>query len=178
MSALTDNSPEQPSDEPGSYCAVLGGLLRDLRALRGVPLRETASAAGVDYSSLSRYELGSRKPPMPVLVKIAEFYEIPFFVLLFLVARMSAPEAVLPKGEKAVVLWTLLRYDEAQPPRTTAEDSTGDTSPRPPEVSANGADERGSGDGDGLAVTWPTRHDESFPQFEPVFSPVTPPETG
>ncbi|MFB9908482.1 helix-turn-helix domain-containing protein [Allokutzneria oryzae] len=177
MSVLTD-SPEQPPNEPASYCAELGGLLRDLRALRGMPLRKTAAAVGVSESTLSRYEVGARKPPLTVLVKITAFYEIPFFVLLLLFARATSPEAVLPKGEQAVLLWALLRYDEAMPPQVPSDETTaGDGSPRPPEDSANGADEGVSGDGDGLAVTCPTRHDGPFPLFEPVFRPVTPPET-
>lgn len=114
-SDVSVDGPERSPAGAGPYCVVLGETLRDLRVLHGLHLSGAAAAAGISTSTLSRIELGHRKPAFAVLARLSELYETSLFALLMLVSRSVSPEAVLPRGEHAALLWVLLRYDEARP---------------------------------------------------------------
>ena len=56
---------------------AVGPRLRDLRHRRGMTLAEVAEHTGVNESTLSRLENGSRKPTLELLLPLAEVYAVP-----------------------------------------------------------------------------------------------------
>ncbi len=54
-----------------------GSWLRELRAARGLVLREVAAAVAMDMAHLSKIELGDRLPTPEQTARLAHFYEIP-----------------------------------------------------------------------------------------------------
>ena len=77
-------SQRKPSQSIGSS-AELGGLLADLRAARGLSLREVEEVTGkaVSNAYLSQLEHGKIKRPSPnVLHSLAEVYAVPYEALM------------------------------------------------------------------------------------------------
>jgi len=61
----------------------LSTVLRRLRALRGVTLREVDAKTGISNAYLSQLEKGGATNPSPHLLrKLADFYEVPYESLL------------------------------------------------------------------------------------------------
>lgn len=63
----------------------LGKKLRAIRAeILGMSQTEMSKHLGlkVDYSAVSQYELGTREPPLPILLKYARLAEISTDVLI------------------------------------------------------------------------------------------------
>lgn len=56
--------------------AVLGARLRQLRMAQGRQLAEVAAAAGLAVSYLSELERGHKLPTLPVLLALAEAYDV------------------------------------------------------------------------------------------------------
>lgn len=61
---------------------ILRRKLKDLRNKNQLTLEELASAIGMSYMSLSRFETGKRVPSDKTLKKIANFYDIPISYFL------------------------------------------------------------------------------------------------
>ncbi|MFF9733594.1 helix-turn-helix domain-containing protein [Streptomyces albidoflavus] len=57
--------------------AAVGPRLRDLRRRRGLTLAALAEQTGINESTLSRLEGGSRKPTLEMLLPLAEVYAVP-----------------------------------------------------------------------------------------------------
>ena len=57
--------------------AAVGPRLRELRRGRGLTLAETAERTGINQSTLSRLEGGTRKPTLELLLPLAEVYAVP-----------------------------------------------------------------------------------------------------
>jgi transcriptional regulator with XRE-family HTH domain len=77
-------SRRKPSQSTGNP-AELGGLLADLRAARGLSLREVEEITGkaVSNAYLSQLEHGKIKRPSPnVLHSLAEVYAVPYEALM------------------------------------------------------------------------------------------------
>ncbi len=56
-------------------------MLRRIREIRGLNQRELAEAAGVNASSICRFETGSRTPSLPVALRIADKLRAPVELL-------------------------------------------------------------------------------------------------
>ncbi|MEV5405387.1 helix-turn-helix domain-containing protein [Streptomyces albidoflavus] len=56
---------------------AVGPRLRDLRRRRGLTLAALAEQTGINESTLSRLEGGSRKPTLEMLLPLAEVYAVP-----------------------------------------------------------------------------------------------------
>jgi len=82
----------------------LGLTLREIRASRGLSLREAASQTGVDRDTIREIELGERHPFARTLGKLAEGYGVPLRELLELeepaqeTAAAAVPLAKAPEG--------------------------------------------------------------------------------
>ena len=50
--------------------------LKELREERGLTQAEFAERVGIGTSTITRYELGDREPPLPTAVKIADFFNV------------------------------------------------------------------------------------------------------
>ncbi|MFI7327364.1 helix-turn-helix domain-containing protein [Streptomyces rubiginosohelvolus] len=57
--------------------AAVGPRLRDLRRRHGLTLAALAQQTGINESTLSRLEGGSRKPTLEMLLPLAEVYAVP-----------------------------------------------------------------------------------------------------
>ncbi|MEV7599763.1 XRE family transcriptional regulator [Kitasatospora sp. NPDC089797] len=57
--------------------AAVGPRLRDLRRRRGMTLAELAERTGINESTLSRLEGGTRKPTLELLLPLAEVHAVP-----------------------------------------------------------------------------------------------------
>ncbi|MBV7652605.1 helix-turn-helix domain-containing protein [Streptomyces sp. SID4915] len=57
--------------------AAVGPRLRDLRRRHGLTLAALAEQTGINESTLSRLEGGSRKPTLEMLLPLAEVYAVP-----------------------------------------------------------------------------------------------------
>ncbi|CAL9511186.1 hypothetical protein SUDANB145_03621 [Streptomyces sp. enrichment culture] len=57
--------------------AAVGPRLRELRRRRGLTLARLAEETGVNASTLSRLEGGTRKPTLEILLPLAEVYAVP-----------------------------------------------------------------------------------------------------
>lgn len=55
----------------------VGPRLRTLRRARGVTLAELAATTGVSESTLSRLEIGQRRPSLELLLPLARTYDVP-----------------------------------------------------------------------------------------------------
>ncbi|WP_194890964.1 helix-turn-helix domain-containing protein [Catenulispora pinisilvae] len=56
---------------------AVGPRLRELRRRRGMTLADLAERTGINESTLSRLEGGSRKPTLELLLPLAEVYAVP-----------------------------------------------------------------------------------------------------
>lgn len=61
---------------------AVGPRLRELRRRRGLTLAELAERTGINESTLSRLEGGTRKPTLEMLLPLAEVYAVPLDVLV------------------------------------------------------------------------------------------------
>ncbi len=80
---------KQPSMTSGRYCsggmsfdrkerlAAVGPRLRALRQRHGLTLAALAERTGINESTLSRLEGGTRKPTLEMLLPLAEVYAVP-----------------------------------------------------------------------------------------------------
>lgn len=67
--------------------------LRTLRKTKGLSQKEAACAFGISVSSYQKYELtGSVTPSLPILIRIADYYNVPIDDLL---GRNIKPEQTL-----------------------------------------------------------------------------------
>ncbi|SCX87383.1 Cupin domain-containing protein [Streptomyces sp. 136MFCol5.1] len=57
--------------------AAVGPRLRDLRRRHGLTLADLAEQTGINQSTLSRLEGGTRKPTLEMLLPLAEVYAVP-----------------------------------------------------------------------------------------------------
>nr|WP_157429714.1 XRE family transcriptional regulator [Actinomadura oligospora] len=57
--------------------AAVGPRLRELRRRRGMTLARVAEETGINESTLSRLEGGTRKPTLEMLLPLAELYAVP-----------------------------------------------------------------------------------------------------
>ena len=57
--------------------AQVGPRLKRLRTHRGVTLTELAAKTGISKSTLSRLEMGQRKPSLEPLLPIAQVHKVP-----------------------------------------------------------------------------------------------------
>ncbi len=57
--------------------AAVGPRLRDLRRRHGLTLADLAERTGINESTLSRLEGGTRKPTLEMLLPLAEVYAVP-----------------------------------------------------------------------------------------------------
>lgn len=57
--------------------AAVGPRLRDLRRRHGLTLADLAEQTGINESTLSRLEGGTRKPTLEMLLPLAEVYAVP-----------------------------------------------------------------------------------------------------
>lgn len=57
--------------------SAVGPRLRELRRRRSLTLADLAEQTGVNESTLSRLESGSRKPTLELLLPLAELYDVP-----------------------------------------------------------------------------------------------------
>ncbi|MGA3265472.1 MAG: helix-turn-helix transcriptional regulator [Verrucomicrobiota bacterium] len=62
--------------EPAPKPARLGDWLRELRELRGLPLREVAEASDMDLTHLHKIELGQRLPTEEQTSRLAKFFKL------------------------------------------------------------------------------------------------------
>ena len=56
--------------------------LKELRRKKGISLKELGEAMGVSESTISLYENQKREAPYPLLIKIANFFEVSIDYLL------------------------------------------------------------------------------------------------
>lgn len=70
---MTDTAEDTSTD---TFYRDQGRLLRAARVGCGLLIREAAEGSGLSMSTLSAYERGERKPPMPRLRKLAQLYGI------------------------------------------------------------------------------------------------------
>ncbi|MFF2222877.1 helix-turn-helix domain-containing protein [Streptomyces globisporus] len=73
---------EQPPSAPGAggrdgVLAAVGPRLRELRRRHGMTLAELAERTGINESTLSRLEGGTRKPTLEMLLPLAEVHAVP-----------------------------------------------------------------------------------------------------
>ncbi|MFB7916049.1 helix-turn-helix domain-containing protein [Streptomyces sp. NPDC056061] len=61
----------------GDILAAVGPRLRELRRRRGMTLADLAEETGINESTLSRLEGGTRKPTLEMLLPLAEVYAVP-----------------------------------------------------------------------------------------------------
>lgn len=74
----------------------LGSKLREVREVRGVPLKAIADPAGISIAYLQKLERGDVKSPSPhVLYRLAEVLKVPYPLLMELAGY------VVPRGEEA-----------------------------------------------------------------------------
>jgi transcriptional regulator with XRE-family HTH domain len=74
---LDDSKPGRLWPDMGvSHFQRLGATLRGIREEKGLTLEEAGRLAGVDYSSLGRYERGDVEPSLRTLGRILEAYRI------------------------------------------------------------------------------------------------------
>jgi transcriptional regulator with XRE-family HTH domain len=71
--------------------AEIGPRLKRLRTQRGITLTELAASTGISKSTLSRLEVGQRKPSLELLLPIAQFHRVPLDDLV------GAPEVGDPR---------------------------------------------------------------------------------
>lgn len=65
------------STEKQDRLAAVGPRLRQLRHRRGLTLADLAERTGINESTLSRLEGGTRKPTLEMLLPLAEIYAVP-----------------------------------------------------------------------------------------------------
>lgn len=65
------------SPTPKDVLGTVGPRLRELRRRRGLTLAALAERTGINESTLSRLEGGSRKPTLEMLLPLAEVYSVP-----------------------------------------------------------------------------------------------------
>jgi transcriptional regulator with XRE-family HTH domain len=53
-----------------------GTLLRHWRELRGLSMKRLAALSGLDYSSVSRFESGTRKPERETVIALADALQL------------------------------------------------------------------------------------------------------
>ncbi|MFI1023351.1 helix-turn-helix domain-containing protein [Streptomyces olivaceus] len=80
--------------------ASVGPRLRDLRRRHGLTLAALAEETGINESTLSRLEGGSRKPTLEMLLPLAEVYAVPLDELV------GAPRT----GDPRIHLKPVVRY--------------------------------------------------------------------
>lgn len=83
--AKRSNRPQPRPPESGARPSALGALLSDLRAAKGLSLRqvEEATERSVSNAYLSQLENGKIKQPSPnVLHRLAEVYGVPYEALM------------------------------------------------------------------------------------------------
>lgn len=77
--------PHRPRDQrPRRFSAelkTLGNQLRTLRTVRGWTLEEAAERTNIDWKHLQKIEAGLVNLTMLTVVRIAEGYEVPIWVL-------------------------------------------------------------------------------------------------
>ena len=54
----------------------IGQRIKELRAAKGMTQKELACALAVDYTSVSQYERGQRRPSFEVLAKLSRVLEV------------------------------------------------------------------------------------------------------
>lgn len=77
--------PHRPRDQSpqsfGKEMKSLGKQIRTLRTVRGLTLEEAAERTNIDWKHLQKIEAGSVNVTMLTVVRIAEGYEVPVWVL-------------------------------------------------------------------------------------------------
>lgn len=77
--------PSRPRDQrPASYdaeLAALGARIRKLRTIRGWTLEAASEHTGVDWKHLQKVEAAQLNPTMMTIVRIAEGFGVPLWVM-------------------------------------------------------------------------------------------------
>jgi transcriptional regulator with XRE-family HTH domain len=95
-------SPRKAAPRKGSQKA-LGALLADLRAAKGLTLRQVEQATGRDVSNayLSQLEKGKIQQPSPrVLHRLAEVYAVPYEALMEKAGYLLPAEGAAAAGRR------------------------------------------------------------------------------
>ncbi|WP_430332915.1 helix-turn-helix domain-containing protein [Rhodococcus sp. ACT016] len=85
------------SDTPQISAALerVGPRIKDLRTRRGVTLAELSADTGISTSTLSRLEMGQRRPSLELLLPIALAFQVPLDELI------AAPQIADPRIVRA-----------------------------------------------------------------------------
>ncbi len=75
--------------------------IKDIRMRRGLTQSEVASALGVSSVVYSRYETGTRQPPIDAIIQMADIFECSVDHLL---GRMSLEESTLSDYEQKLLI--------------------------------------------------------------------------
>ena len=70
---------------------MFGNILRQLRKEKGVTQAELAAVLNLDASSISKYEKADVSPSADVLLKIAQYFDVPTDYLLGLPDKKNSP---------------------------------------------------------------------------------------
>ncbi len=72
---------------------MFGKTLRQLRKQKGVTQAELAAILNLDASSISKYEKADVSPSADILLKIAQYFDVPTDYLLGLPDKQKAPNS-------------------------------------------------------------------------------------
>lgn len=70
---------------------MFGKVLRQLRKEKGVTQAELAAVLNLDASSISKYEKADVSPSADILLKIAQYFDVPTDYLLGLPDKKNSP---------------------------------------------------------------------------------------
>ncbi|MEU3134448.1 XRE family transcriptional regulator [Streptomyces sp. NPDC006854] len=77
MAATEDTAGPAPKGGRDGVLAAVGPRLRELRRRHGMTLAELAERTGINESTLSRLEGGTRRPTLELLLPLAEVHQVP-----------------------------------------------------------------------------------------------------
>lgn len=74
--------------------------LREIRKSKNMTQQEVAEKLNCDVTTYARYEIGDRNPPLEILIRLSELFDVS---LDFLVGRQGYYETNLTRKERAIL---------------------------------------------------------------------------
>lgn len=110
---MTANGPEESVDQ------LVRQRLRELRAQRGLTLRQVSERANIDYSTLSRLESGKRRLALDHIPALAAALGVTTDRLLGSEPRRDPRIRRAPRTEHGMTIWPLNRTSKGAASRRT-----------------------------------------------------------
>ncbi|MCW2956275.1 MAG: transcriptional regulator, family, partial [Thermoleophilia bacterium] len=112
--AMTANHEPSPATEPDRVDARVRRRLRELRAERGLTLRQVADRANIDLSTLSRLEMGKRRLALDHLQPLAGALGVSVDDLLGVRPAIDPRVHAEPQRADGLTMWPLTRSTSAR----------------------------------------------------------------